>query len=1039
MAAINVFSCNVRGLGEQHKRRDVIHFLKNNKCDILMLQDTHLTQEKTSSFNSLWNGKAYHSCFKNNSRGTSILFNKNIQHEVINTFTDEKGNFIILECKISTDTYILGSVYGPNRDEPDFYERIGNILDSTDYDHVIIGGDFNFVVNPDVDCYGYLQEHNVRARKKFMSICNKYDLIDIWRKQNPAKQQYTWFTPSRQKGARLDMFFVSQHLSVLCNEMHISPGYRTDHSQISISLVASQSRGPGLWKLNESLLNDEDYTEIVNNCILNTVEEYALPIYTKDYISHVPNFKEIQFKINDDLFYETLLMLIRGETVQYSKRKAKQKREKEKDLMTEITRAEARADSAQSEENISHLNGLKEKLENLRKPFIDGLIVRTRAKWHEEGERPSKYFLSMEKRNAIRKIPTCLKIEGQIFSKTFSILNEFTKDLAKKYGKDQNPSPSMKNFITKNISNTLNMNERILLDQPITFEELTNAMRNMKKGKSPGSNGFTACFFRRFWDKLGPLLHRAFAYALENNKTLMMHQEGIVTMIPKAGKPPDSIKGWRPITLLNVDFKIISAAISARLQKVMGNLIDSCQTAYMKGRYIGENTRLIFDVINNLTKHNNSGLIMSVDFEAAFDSISWNFLSSVLEEYNFGPSFRKTIQLMYLNNDNFSRIMLNGFLGNKITLRCGIRQGDPTSGYLFNLAVNLLANQIKQSRLVRGIKLEDNIEIRIAQYADDTVLFLQDAQCLNGALRELEYFSEASMLKVNVDKTTCLPIGPPNQNNSGDQGGVKWVTKMKVLGIIFENNNTNITEVNLQPKLLQIQKEIAHWRRRNLTVLGRITVVKSLLISKLVHLFTALPNPPKKDLKNLNKLLYQFIWAGRRDPIKRAKLIQNYTNGGLSMIDIQAFVNSMKLTWLKRLMQSQAQWTKVSVLELPKPIQEIMSYGNKFIRKIKVKVTNQFWKDVLEAFELFTREHIPDTEEMLSESIWFSDYTKFTGSMIRSWHSRGIRFIYDLFDENTGRLHTKESLEKAYNIKMTFLCYTSLVRSLPDSIKKHLN
>ena len=74
---------------------------------------------------------------------------------------------------------------------------------------------------------------------------------------------------------------------------------------------------------------------------------------------------------------------------------------------------------------------------------------------------------------------------------------------------------------------------------------------------------------------------------------------------------------------------------------------------------------------------------------------------------------------------------------------------------------------------MRGIKLEDNIEIRISQYADDTVLFLQDAQCLNGALRELEYFSEASMLKVNVDKTTCLPIGPPNQNNIGDQFGVK--------------------------------------------------------------------------------------------------------------------------------------------------------------------------------------------------------------------------------------------------------------------------
>lgn len=116
-------------------------------------------------------------------------------------------------------------------------------------------------------------------------------------------------------------------------------------------------------------------------------------------------------------------------------------------------------------------------------------------------------------------------------------------------------------------------------------------------------------------------------------------------------------------------------------------------------------------------------------------------------------------------------------------------------------------------------------------------------------------------------------------------------------------------------------------------------------------------------------------------------------------------------------------------------MQEILCYGSRYITKIKDKVSNQFWKDVLEAFASFTREFLPNTTEIMSESLWFSDYTKFRCSVIRNWHLKGIRFIIDLFNENTGLLHTKESLQQAYGIKMTFLCYSSLIRSLPSSIK----
>ena len=200
----------------------------------------------------------------------------------------------------------------------------------------------------------------------------------------------------------------------------------------------------------------------------------------------------------------------------------------------------------------------------------------------------------------MRKTVSVLKIGEQHLSRTSSILQAFTDDLSKKYSKDHIMPPSAHQFISDNITTSLNINERMLLDQPLSFKELTEAMQGMKKGKSPGSNGYTACFFKYFWNKLGPFLYRAFIFCSHLDKTLQSHREGVITMIPKAGKSPDSIKAWRPITLLNIDFKIISSAVSARLQHVIGKLINPCQTAYIKGRYIGENTRLVYDVINSL-------------------------------------------------------------------------------------------------------------------------------------------------------------------------------------------------------------------------------------------------------------------------------------------------------------------------------------------------------------------------------------------------------------------------------------------------------
>ena len=144
--------------------------------------------------------------------------------------------------------------------------------------------------------------------------------------------------------------------------------------------------------------------------IERTIEQYAVPIYTHNFISNPCNYKDIEFQIRDDLFYETLLMMIRGETVKFSKQKTKHMKQKEKELISQIKQAHNQHCDAMTEESAFILEKYKDELENFRKPQIDGLIVRSRTNWHEDGERSSKYFLGLEKRNAQENLYQHLKL-----------------------------------------------------------------------------------------------------------------------------------------------------------------------------------------------------------------------------------------------------------------------------------------------------------------------------------------------------------------------------------------------------------------------------------------------------------------------------------------------------------------------------------------------------------------------------------------------------------------------------------------------------
>lgn len=166
----------------------------------------------------------------------------------------------------------------------------------------------------------------------------------------------------------------------------------------------------------------------------------------------------------------------------------------------------------------------------------------------------------------------------------------------------------------------------------------------MKNDKSPGPDGFSCKFFKFFWKDIGTFVTRAINESYKQLQFSSPNKLRIITCIPKAGKPTQFFKNWRPISLLNIVYKLASGCIAERIKTVPVKSINRDQTGFLKGRFIGENIRLVYDIMHFTENNDIPGLLMLIDFEKAFDSISWNFIYKALEFFNFGPSINRWIK-----------------------------------------------------------------------------------------------------------------------------------------------------------------------------------------------------------------------------------------------------------------------------------------------------------------------------------------------------------------------------------------------------------
>ena len=245
-------------------------------------------------------------------------------------------------------------------------------------------------------------------------------------------------------------------------------------------------------------------------------------------------------------------------------------------------------------------------------------------------------------------------------------------------------------------------------------------------------------------------------YGLNKGELSFSQKQAVITLIEKEGKDRRFVKNWRPISLLNTDYKIISKVLATRICSVIPILIHSDQNGFVKGRFIGESVRTISDIMD-FTKYNNiPGILLFLDFEKAFDYLEWHYLFCTLLRMNFGIKFVNFVKTLYRNIS--SCVMNNGRTSQYFSVQRGVRQGDPLSPYLYILALELLSCSVREDPNIKGILVKDK-EIKIIQYGDDTSCVLADEPSANNLFLLFESFRRVSGLKLNVNKSQALWLG----------------------------------------------------------------------------------------------------------------------------------------------------------------------------------------------------------------------------------------------------------------------------------------
>ena len=190
---------------------------------------------------------------------------------------------------------------------------------------------------------------------------------------------------------------------------------------------------------------------------------------------------------------------------------------------------------------------------------------------------------------------------------------------------------------------------------------------------------------------------------------------------------------------------------------------------------------------------------------------------------------------------------------------------------------------------------------------------------------------------------------------------------------------------NYETKLQHLEKTVKLWEKRSLTPIGKITIIKTFMMSAFNHLFIMLPNPDKSVIDKINNIMFSFLWNHKPSKIKHSIIIKEYGEGGLKMINIVAFIDALKSTWIRRLLMTDSKW-QIFIKQYIQ-IEKLTGCGMKYVQETISNIPNKFWKDVLLSLINLNTKMVLTEEDVLKSPLYYNNNIKIDGSSIylKTW------------------------------------------------------
>uniref|UniRef100_A0A3B1JFC8 Reverse transcriptase domain-containing protein n=1 Tax=Astyanax mexicanus TaxID=7994 RepID=A0A3B1JFC8_ASTMX len=880
---LKIVTWNVRGLNSVLKRSKVFSHLNSLHADIMFLQETHIKHSDAHKLRCKWIGQMYHSTFLTKARGVSILIRKNIPFEHLLTKKDPNGRYLIVTGTILSRHVTFLNLYAPNFDDPSFFRSVFKLIPDMATTHLVIGGDFNCVLDPFMDKQSPPAGSPSNSTTVLNKLIQSLNIVDIWRLQNPTGKDFSFFSNVHKTHSRIDYFLIDSKLATLASSSDYHSILISDHCPVSVSIDFGVEKAKYSWRFNPNLLHEKGFQEYCSARIV----EYL-------------DFNDTG-ETSDSTLWEAFKAVMRGHILSYEAELKKQKRKRLSEIELQFSTLEQEFRKSASQSTLASIMKLKYEYNNILSSQIKTLLLKVKQKHFELGNKPS-CLLSYQLRG-LQKSRAILKIKNRSGYLTTK-LSEINKCFKEYYQELYTSKSTTDTSVITNFLKSLNLPKldtvaREKLNAEITLNEVSTAINVSLNGKAPGPDGFSTEFYKAFCKQISPLLLRMFQDSIKNNKLPETLYLANISLFLKKDKEEVDPSSYRPISLLGSDLKVFTKILAGRLNECISSIIHQDQTGFISGRFSFFNVRRLLNIVYKKHEKHDRVAILALDANKAFDQVEWKYILAVIEEFGLGQTFTSWVEMLYLCPK--ASILTNNDSSPSFFLFRGTRQGCPLSPLLFALAMEPLALAIKSHPLITPVRL-GGIEHQISLYADDVLLYLCDPeQSIPPLLKLIKDFGHLSGYTVNWAKSQYMPLYDSANLNFLNVLPFKVTDKIKYLGITVPRDFKMIYDLNYKIIFDNLKSNTETWRVLPLSLMGRINAIKMVILPRFLYLFQNLPIfLPKSFFKNLDSMIMPFIWGYKFHRISKKHLCKPRDIGGLALPCFQYYywaANARVLTY----------------------------------------------------------------------------------------------------------------------------------------------